>query len=62
MLLKRCPKCGKYTLKDTCPDCNRRTEDAHPARFSPQDPHSQDRYNTKFKAGILPHQQPDIPM
>ena len=49
-------------MKDMCEDCNRRTEDAHPARFSPQDTHSPDRYATKFKAGILPHQQPDIPL
>lgn len=62
MLLRRCPKCGKYTLKDTCEECNARTNDAHPARFSPQDKRSPYRYATKAKRGLLPQQQPDIQM
>lgn len=35
--MKRCPKCKRYTLKETCPVCNIQTVTAHPARFSPDD-------------------------
>ncbi|MEM2020689.1 MAG: RNA-protein complex protein Nop10 [Zestosphaera sp.] len=36
-LLRKCPNCGRYTFKDTCPTCNTRTYSPHPPRFSPQD-------------------------
>jgi len=29
MNLKKCPYCNKYTLKDSCPKCNKETESAH---------------------------------
>ena len=36
-LIRRCPRCGRYTLKDTCPVCGAPTRVAHPPRFSPLD-------------------------
>ncbi|MCK5043958.1 hypothetical protein KAR52_03095 [Candidatus Pacearchaeota archaeon] len=27
--LKKCKECNKYTLKDKCPKCNKKTSDAH---------------------------------
>ncbi len=27
--LKKCPKCGRYTLKETCPKCKQKTKEAH---------------------------------
>ena len=33
--IRRCPKCGEYTLKDTC--CGSKTVTAHPAKYSPDD-------------------------
>ena len=27
--LKKCPFCKNYTLKDTCPKCNKSTKEAH---------------------------------
>ncbi len=36
-LLRKCPVCGRYTLKEKCPTCNAGTKVAHPPRFSPQD-------------------------
>lgn len=36
-LLKKCPNCGTYTLKNTCPNCGSQTKVAHPGRFSPED-------------------------
>lgn len=28
MKLKKCPKCGKYTMKDECKKCKVKTKDA----------------------------------
>jgi H/ACA ribonucleoprotein complex subunit 3 len=37
-LLRKCVKCGKYTLrKDVCPYCGRVVHIPHPAKFSPDD-------------------------
>ena len=37
-LLRKCVKCGKYTLhKDVCPYCGGAVRLAHPAKFSPDD-------------------------
>jgi H/ACA ribonucleoprotein complex subunit 3 len=37
-LLRRCEKCGRYTLKtDTCPNCGGTVHVPHPAKFSPDD-------------------------
>ncbi len=36
-LLKKCPRCGRYTLREACPVCKINTKVAHPPRFSPQD-------------------------
>jgi len=34
MLLKKCPKCNSYTMKDICPKCKAKTISAHPPKFS----------------------------
>jgi H/ACA ribonucleoprotein complex subunit 3 len=37
-LLRKCVKCGKYTLKkDSCPYCKGEVRVPHPAKFSPDD-------------------------
>ncbi|OYT49500.1 MAG: ribosome biogenesis protein [Desulfurococcales archaeon ex4484_204] len=36
-LLRKCPKCGTYTLREKCPKCGQLTRVAHPHRFSPHD-------------------------
>jgi len=37
-ILKRCEKCGKYTLrKDECPYCGGKVRVPHPPKFSPDD-------------------------
>jgi H/ACA ribonucleoprotein complex subunit 3 len=33
----KCPKCSTFTLKESCPKCNSKTENPKPARYSPQD-------------------------
>jgi len=35
--LRICRRCGRYTMKDACPECGSPTSVAHPARFSPDD-------------------------
>jgi len=37
-LMRKCTKCGKYTLKnDRCPYCAGTVHIPHPAKFSPDD-------------------------
>ncbi len=37
--IRKCPRCGKYTMKELCDVCNIKTKIAHPAKFSPDDPY-----------------------
>ncbi len=36
-LIRRCPKCGRYTLREICPVCGEKTYEVLPPRFSPED-------------------------
>lgn len=36
-MLRKCPKCKKYTLKEICGFCGEKTIDPHPPKFSPLD-------------------------
>jgi len=36
-LLRKCVKCGVYTLQDTCPKCGGKAVSSHPAKFSMDD-------------------------
>ncbi|HMB66615.1 MAG TPA: RNA-protein complex protein Nop10 [Candidatus Bathyarchaeia archaeon] len=42
-LMRRCPKCSRYTLKETCPACGAPTENPHPPKFSPDDKYARQR-------------------
>ncbi|MBQ2485871.1 MAG: RNA-protein complex protein Nop10 [Candidatus Methanomethylophilus sp.] len=35
--IRKCPECGRYSLKDKCQDCSSGTVPAHPAKYSPDD-------------------------
>ncbi|MCY0859251.1 MAG: RNA-protein complex protein Nop10 [Sulfolobaceae archaeon] len=48
--LRKCPKCGTYTLKDVCPICSTPTIIPHPPRFSPEDKYV--KYRIENKKGI----------
>jgi H/ACA ribonucleoprotein complex subunit 3 len=37
LLMRKCPSCKRYTLKESCPACGGRTVSPHPPRFSPED-------------------------
>ncbi|RLF83121.1 RNA-protein complex protein Nop10 [Thermococci archaeon] len=49
--IKKCPKCERYTLKDTCPVCGEKTKLAHPPKFSPEDPYGE--YRRRLKKEML---------
>ncbi len=42
-LMRKCPKCGRYTLKESCPVCGTATVSPHPAKFSPEDKYARQR-------------------
>jgi H/ACA ribonucleoprotein complex subunit 3 len=37
MRMKKCLKCGTYTLKDICPNCGEKTAIPKPPKFSLED-------------------------
>lgn len=47
MSLLKCPVCNKYTLKEICGNCNVRTVNPHPARYSPKDQYGKYRRQIK---------------
>ena len=51
--IRKCPKCGEYSLRETCPNCSNRnevkTKSAHPAKFSPEDPYGDYRRKLKIE-------------
>ncbi|MCS7132069.1 MAG: RNA-protein complex protein Nop10 [Hadesarchaea archaeon] len=49
--MKKCKNCGRYTLKDLCPNCGGKTISPHPPKFSPQDPYG--KYRRLLKKQIL---------
>ncbi|MGB8132890.1 MAG: RNA-protein complex protein Nop10, partial [Nitrososphaeraceae archaeon] len=42
-LIRKCPKCGAYTLKQNCNSCNVSTIDPHPPKYSPDDKYARYR-------------------
>jgi H/ACA ribonucleoprotein complex subunit 3 len=41
--MKKCPKCGKYSLKQKCEPCASENEIAHPPKFSIEDKYAKYR-------------------
>ena len=52
-LMKKCPKCGRYTFKDVCPECGSGTVSAHPPRYSPVDRYAEYRRRAKIEWGLV---------
>jgi len=46
--LKKCTRCGSYTMKERCPRCGGETRTAHPPKFSPEDKYGEYRRRAKF--------------
>jgi H/ACA ribonucleoprotein complex subunit 3 len=54
-LLRRCVKCGAYTLsRDRCPRCGGEVRVPHPPKFSPEDRYQKYRILQKLLSGRLP--------
>lgn len=47
--IKRCSDCHTYTLESECSGCDKATESAHPAKFSPDDKYMRYRLRTKYE-------------
>lgn len=47
-LLKKCPKCKRYTLMKKCPICNELTVSPHPPKFSPDDKYALLRLKERY--------------
>ncbi len=52
-LMRRCPSCKLYTLKEECPVCGTKTVSAHPPRYSPEDKYALYRRKAKIEWGIV---------
>jgi len=50
MRIRKCLKCGTYTLKESCSRCSENTVTVGPARYSPQDPYG--KYRRQMKEQI----------
>ncbi len=49
-IMRRCPECGRYTMKEVCPVCGVKTYVPHPPRFSPEDKYVKYRLMMKLMA------------
>jgi len=54
-LIRRCPNCKTYTLKEVCPRCGSKTVSAAPPRFSPIDKYVRYRLMSK---GLIEESKP----
>ncbi|MEM3737169.1 MAG: RNA-protein complex protein Nop10 [Candidatus Bathyarchaeia archaeon] len=53
-IMRRCKKCGEYTLKvDRCPRCGGEVSIPHPAKFSIDDRYA--RYRRALRSETLSH-------
>ncbi|MDQ3972602.1 MAG: RNA-protein complex protein Nop10 [Thermoproteota archaeon] len=48
-LIRKCPNCGKYTLKQECNSCGVRTIDPHPPKYSPDDRYARYRIEDRYR-------------
>ena len=53
--LKKCMKCDRYTLQESCSDCGERTILPLPPRFSPQDKYG--KYRRKLLMELQKEEQ-----
>jgi H/ACA ribonucleoprotein complex subunit 3 len=49
--IRKCARCGRYALKEKCPDCGSETVIAHPPKFSPTDKYARLRQPTEAPPG-----------
>ena len=49
--IRKCGRCGAYTLGQECGKCGDKTHTAHPAKYSPEDKWAEYRRKHKFEGG-----------
>jgi H/ACA ribonucleoprotein complex subunit 3 len=49
MEIKKCKKCGIYSLKGECPNCGSNTVNPNPGGFSPEDKYGKYRRKERLK-------------
>ncbi len=49
--IRKCPSCGIYTLRDSCPICGEKTIEPIPPKFSPEDKYG--KYRREMKRHLL---------
>ncbi|MEP0826104.1 MAG: RNA-protein complex protein Nop10 [Nitrososphaera sp.] len=47
-LLRKCPACSTYTMKQECPKCKAATTDPHPPKYSPDDKYARYRIADRY--------------
>ncbi|MFP4050318.1 MAG: RNA-protein complex protein Nop10 [Thermoplasmata archaeon] len=48
--IKKCPSCNSYTLGDYCKECDEKTINPKPPKFSPEDRYGEYRRKQKKKS------------
>jgi len=51
-IIRKCTRCGRYTLNERCPICGSETIDPHPPRFSPEDRYVSYRVKAVYKEKV----------
>ncbi|WP_456371287.1 RNA-protein complex protein Nop10 [Geoglobus sp.] len=50
--IRKCCDCGRYTLRESCPECGGKTYMPIPPRFSPEDPYGRYRRMLRKQKGF----------
>ena len=50
--IRKCCDCGRYTLRESCPECGGMTYMPIPPRFSPEDPYGRYRRMLRKQKGF----------
>jgi len=53
VIMRKCPNCKIYTLKEICPKCGGKTYMPIPPKFSPEDPYGKYRRMLRKEVGFF---------
>lgn len=51
-LIRKCPKCFRYTLSLECKKCDENTISSHPGKFSPDDKYMRYRLEERYSSQL----------
>jgi len=55
--IRKCRRCGRYTLSEKCPECGGDTGNPRPAPYAPSDPYAV--YRRQYRAAVSGKEHPD---